>query len=76
MRRGTYAAIDPLFWLSVLCLEGVRRARAGELAGWSVNGLPANVRLGRYLARGEAWPDPGFAPYLVELGDLAFFPES
>lgn len=73
-RIALYMAIDPLFWLSVLFVEGLRRVEAGRLAGWAVNGLPANQRLRRYLARGLAWPEPEFSDRLDELAGLEFFP--
>jgi hypothetical protein len=73
-RIELYAAIYPLFWLSVMFQEGVRRAEAGRLAGWEVNGLPANVRLRRYLAYALAWPEGDFVRELDLLADLEFFP--
>jgi aminoglycoside phosphotransferase (APT) family kinase protein len=73
-RIELYEAISPMFWLSVLFQEGLRRAEAGTLAGWTVNGLPPNVRLRRYLARALAWPDGDFEAELVGLGDMVFFP--
>lgn len=73
-RIDLYAAIYPIFWLSVLFCEGIRRAAEGRLAGWTINGLPANARLRRYLARALAWPDPDFSMSLDGLGDLDFFP--
>ena len=63
-----------MFWLSTLFRIGVERARDGTLVGWTANGLPANVRLRRYLARALAWPDPDFSQQLDALADLQFFP--
>lgn len=54
-RMHLYLAIFPIFWLTVLTNQGVKLARAGRLANWMVNGLPANARLRRYLARALAW---------------------
>jgi hypothetical protein len=75
-RIELYMAIDPVFWLSVLVFqEGLRRAEQGGLAGWTINGLPANERLRRYLARGLAWPGEEFERELAALADLTFFPD-
>jgi aminoglycoside phosphotransferase (APT) family kinase protein len=73
-RIAIYRAIYPMFWLSVLFQEGVRRAEEGRLTGWTINGLPANVRLRRYLARALAWPEADFRSQLADLADLRFFP--
>ncbi len=73
-RIHLYAAIYPLYWLALLVRIGLERVRAGTLASWTVNGLPADVRLRRYLARALAWPDPDFGRHLAELGDLRLFP--
>jgi len=74
-RIELYLAIDPLFWLSVLVVqEGLRRAESGTLEGWTINGLPANERLRRYLARALAWPDQHFEPALDAVAGLTFFP--
>jgi thiamine kinase-like enzyme len=70
-----YLALFPIFWLSLLIHHGVDRARQGRLRGWTINGLPANQRLRRYLARATAWPDHEFACELAALTDLEFFPE-
>jgi hypothetical protein len=73
-RIHLYAAIYPLCWLALLFEIGLERARNGTLSSWTVNGLPADVRLRRYLARALAWPDPDFRSQLAELGDLRLFP--
>jgi hypothetical protein len=74
-RIELYGAIDAVFWLSLLTFqEGLRRAETGELDGWMINGLPANVRLRRYLARALAWPEHDFGSHLARLRDLCFFP--
>ncbi len=73
-RLHLYAAIYPLFWLSTLFRIGLERAQNGSLAGWNVNGMPANVRLRRYLARGLAWPASDFSAELAALSDIPFFP--
>ncbi|MBI5032870.1 MAG: aminoglycoside phosphotransferase family protein [Chloroflexi bacterium] len=54
-RMHLYLGIFPLFWLSVLVRWGVQKAKAGQLAGWTINELPANLRLQRYLNRLLAW---------------------
>ena len=73
-RIELYEAISPMFWLSVLLQEGVRRAEGGLLADWTINDLPPNIRLRRYLARALAWPDEDFADHLGNLAGLTFFP--
>lgn len=75
-RTHLYLAGFSLFWLSLLLGIGVKRAQAGQLAGWQANGLPINQRLRRYLARALAWPQMEFAPELDKLADLQFFPIS
>jgi aminoglycoside phosphotransferase (APT) family kinase protein len=75
-RIHLYAALFPLFWLALFFRLGIDRAQAGTLAGWTINGLPANARLRRYLARALTWPDPDIARQLDGLGDLSFFPEA
>jgi aminoglycoside phosphotransferase (APT) family kinase protein len=73
-RMQLYLAVFPIFWLLTLLQEGVQRAGAGELLGWDVNGLPANEKLRRYLARGLAWPEEGFGDQMEALEAVAFFP--
>jgi hypothetical protein len=73
-RAHLYRALFPVFWLGVIMNQGLRLARSGKLAGWSINGLSPNVRLRRYLARAQAWPNLQFANKLEQLSDLNFFP--
>jgi aminoglycoside phosphotransferase (APT) family kinase protein len=73
-RMQLYLAIFPLFWLADLMRSGARRAQTGRLSGWSINGLPPNARLRRYLARALAWPASDFSAQLDPLADLSFFP--
>src|SRR5205823_1528942 len=73
-RLRLYLGRHPVFWLSVLTEIGVRRANAGTLPGWTINAMPANVRLRRYLARALAWPEADFSSQLNALADLPFFP--
>jgi hypothetical protein len=73
-RVELYAAIYPMFWLALFFKAGISRAHAGTLAGWTINGLPANVRLRRYLARALAWPAPDFDSQLAALAGERFFP--
>lgn len=74
-RTQLYLAFFPLFWLAVLLGDGVRRAAANGLSGWRVNGMPANQRLRRYLARAASWPSADFSAELKALGSLRFFPD-
>ena len=73
-RTRLYMALFPIFWLAVLMRDGLRRVGTERLAGWEVNGLPANQRLRRYLARGLAWPEMDLKERIEELADLEFFP--
>ena len=75
-RTHLYAALVPIFWLAVLIRDGLRRVGTERLAGWKVNGLPANWRLRRYLARGLAWPEMDFSDEIEELAGLEFFPSA
>lgn len=73
-RVELYGAIYPLFWLALFCKLGIARAQAGTLPGWTINGLPANERLRRYLARALAWPNPEFSSQLDTIRGLELFP--
>jgi aminoglycoside/choline kinase family phosphotransferase len=73
-RVQLYLAIFPLYWLATLLGRGMRLAAADGLDGWTVNGLPANVRLRRYLARALAWPQADGAPWLARLEGVTFLP--
>jgi len=72
-RIHLYLAIFPLYWLATLLDQGLRLTDAGQLTGWTINELPANVRLRRYLARALAWPAADVTDQLAALGDLRFF---
>jgi aminoglycoside phosphotransferase (APT) family kinase protein len=73
-RAWRYLALFPIYWLAVLLDRGVRHARDGTLSGWTINELPPNGRLRRYLARALAWPDMDFTAEADKLGDVVFFP--
>jgi hypothetical protein len=73
-RMQLYLAVFPIFWLVTLLREGIRRVGAGELVGWDVNGLPADEKLRRFLARGLAWPKKGFGDQMEALEAVEFFP--
>ena len=73
-RAHLYQALFPIFWLTRITSYGRQLASAGDREGWSINGLPPNQRLRRYLARAQAWPNLNFARELEELNDLEFFP--
>jgi hypothetical protein len=75
-RLHLYLGIFPIFWLTILIDQGMRRADAGQLAGWAANELSPNLRLRRYLARALAWPEMNFAHQLETLDDLRFFPKT
>ena len=73
-RVQLYHAVFPLFWLSVLTAYGIRLwKQQGNLNGWTVNSMPANHRLRRYLARAIAYPQLEFDKQLDDLADVTFF---
>ncbi len=73
-RIELYRAVFPLFWLSLLLRLGVERIEHGESRSWTVNSMPANQRLRRYLARALVWPDEAFDAQLDGLAGVSFFP--
>ena len=73
-RTHLYLALFPVFWLSVLLQQGIKKAQNGELATWEVNEMPFNKRLQRYLARGLAWPKMDYVNQLEALESEIFFP--
>jgi len=75
-RLHLYLALLPVFWLAVLAREGLHRVGTEQLASWRVNGLPANERLRRYLARALAWPEMDFAEQMEALADVELFPST
>ena len=70
-RLHLYMAIFPLWWMSIIISRG--RSQPKKSPTWSVNGLPVNDRLRRYLARAMAWPEMHFASCLEKLINLHFF---
>ena len=66
--------VASLLWLASVLPGGVRRARNGRLSAGSMNGLPPNVRLRRYLARTLAWPKVEFSDEYDTLAHVVFFP--
>ncbi len=73
-RLKLYVGILAIFWWGLLLPVGVQKAQNGQLASWQVNGMGANRRLHRYLARALAWPRLNFAAELNQLKGLEFFP--
>jgi thiamine kinase-like enzyme len=73
-RMQLYLATFPLFWLALMMDQGAKRARKQAINSWMINGLPANVRLRRYLARALAWPVLDFSEQLSALPNLDCFP--
>lgn len=64
-----------LTWFGGLLHFGVRRANEGKLEGWKINGMPANQRLRRYLARIKSWGKGSSQAELDNLQGVCFFPE-
>jgi hypothetical protein len=73
-RLALYQVVLSLFWLSILVRYGSNLAREGRLNEWSINDMPANQRLRRYLARVLVRPGGDFCERLEGLSGLAFFP--
>lgn len=70
-----YLAIFPVFWLMGLLNYGVSRAEAGKsLTDWQTNRLPVNIRLRRYLAKAQAWPNRPTAADKAAVAKIDFFP--
>lgn len=74
-RLHLYLAVYPLFWLTLLLRHGIKLTSTGQLAGWTINGLPGNMKLRRHLARALAWPNMEYESTLKELESLEFFPD-
>lgn len=70
--RG-YLAVFPVFWLGLILRDGLARVQNGTIDGWLINGVPAEHRLQRYLARCQVWPDLEFDAALANLTDVKFF---
>ncbi len=75
-RIRLYLGIFPLWWLAILLSIGMEKAQSGALHDWSINGMPASVRLRRLLARAMAWPDSVGPATLSSVADVRFFPDS
>ncbi len=75
-RFHLYLGLLPVWWLSILLGEGVRKYSAGQLDQWRIHGMDPNRKLGRYLARALTWPDYDFNSMDDELADICFFPDS
>ena len=73
-RLSLYLAVFPIFWLATFLERGIHLADVDGLGDWTINGLTANVRLRRYLARALAWPHADFSGQLAALDGLDFFP--
>lgn len=67
-------ALIPALWLAILLPYGIRKTQAGTVTRWHLNGISANLRLRRYLARALAWPDLNFSQQLNDLSSSLFFP--
>jgi len=71
-RLHLYMAIFPLWWMSIIISRG--RSQSEKMPAWSVNGLPVNDRLRRYLARAAAWPEMNCKKALRQVDRVNFFP--
>jgi aminoglycoside phosphotransferase (APT) family kinase protein len=71
-----YRFLFPMFNFSGLLGYGVSMARVGKLNGWQINGMPANDRLRRFLARCLAWPETDFEEELEQVQAFIFFPKT
>ena len=75
-RVHLYLGLFPVWWLSILLGHGMERARRKSTLQVSVNDLPVNVRLRRYVARALSWPDTATPVDIDDLADLDFFPDA
>ena len=76
MRMHLYFAIFPMFWLTLIIRRGIQLASTGQLTDWTINSLPGNKRLRRYLARALAWPKMDYGDTLENLESVEFFPDA
>jgi hypothetical protein len=74
-RIQLYHALTPLFWLGLLLNALVNRPTIQGFDGWEINGMPAQQRLRRYLARSLAYPNADFSRQLSSVRVVQFFPE-
>jgi len=74
-RVHLYHTLIPALWLAVLLPHGIRKTHNGTIKQWRLNGIWANLRLCRYLARALAWPSLDFEPHLNDLATASFFPQ-
>lgn len=74
VRMHLYLAIFPMFWLMAITRYGIKMASTGQLADWTVNSLPGNERLQRYLARALTWPKMNYEAVLEDIKSIEFFP--
>ena len=72
-RLHLYLAGFPIFWLAALSRWVIRLAAEGGLETWTLNTMPANDRLRRWLARARAWPNEDFCTELAALDGARFF---
>ncbi len=74
-RFHLYLGLFPVWWLSILLGEGLRRAKTGELRVWRIHDMEPNRKIRRYLARALAWPSYNVEPEIDDLTDVRFFPD-
>lgn len=74
-RVHLYHALIPAWWLAILLPIGQQKSEASLFSQWQINGLSANLRLRRLLARGRAWPDMNLERQLSQLSEIFFFPQ-
>ena len=70
---GWYRLTTAMTWFAGLLHFGVRRANQGTLENWHINGMPANQRLRRYLARVLSWGNDDFEAQLATVEGVTFF---
>jgi hypothetical protein len=74
-RFHLFLGILPLWWLSILLGEGLKRIISGELGEWRIHDMEPNRKLRRYLARALSWPRANVEQEIYELADVRFFPD-
>lgn len=76
-RVHLYQPLFLMFWLTLLLNNGVSQEQAGQsLKDWQTKRLPVNIRLRRYLAMAQAWPDKPTETTNAKFASVTFFPST
>ncbi|MDX1437471.1 MAG: aminoglycoside phosphotransferase family protein [Anaerolineales bacterium] len=72
-RLEIYTGVLFHYRLLMLLEIGMDQRADDQFADWQINTMPANQRLGRYLAKSSAWPEIEPHEPLVPASDIRFF---